>query len=311
MKIYLFCHYRDYFSEMQMKQLKNAATVIVVRKIQPIGKCQTLMNDKDEKIIAMDPDSCAWKISNEEIGRIPNLKAIVFNTTSYDFIDLDYCRQKNIVVTNNRNFASEAVVEWLLMMSLMVARKLPLVHQNGWKIDYSRHMGMELYGKTAGIIGLGNIGTRLGELLQALGMNVVYWSKKSRNDRLKRVSLTQLFKTADYIYPCLAKNQKTMRLIDKKHIRSMKKSACLIAASPQYTLMDCQTIAKQVNDKKIYGIGFEYERGGELLGNIKKGNALITPALAWYTKETTMRNAEKWVENMVNATRSMYPNKVN
>ena len=311
MNIYIFCQYQNYFSKDQINRLKKTANLIFVKKVQPISKNKELINDYNEKIIAIDPNSCFWKISNHEIDRISNIKAIVLNTTAYDFFDINYCRQKNIIVTNNRNFASEAVAEWLLMMSLMIARKIPVVYQGGWKIDYQRHLGMELYGKTAGIIGLGNIGKRLAAICQALGMKVIYWSPNSRDRKYRRVGLPKLIKTADFIYTCLIKNLETTKLINNSLFLSMKKNACLIGAFPQCLLLNNQTVFKQVNTGKIFGTGFEYEKDAEQFYNKVRGNILITPALAWYTRETALRNAEKWINNIINATKNLYPNRIN
>ena len=311
MNIYIFCRYRDYFSKVQMRELKKAAHIILIEDVGPIGKNKALIHDTHEKMITIDPDSCHWRITNEDVDRIPNLKAIILNSTSFDYIDVNHCRQKNIIVTNTRNFASEAVAEWLLMMSLMIARKMPLIIQNDWKLDFQQHMGMELQGKTAGIIGLGNVGKRIAQLCNALGMKVLYWSPHSHDGAYKRVGLKKLFRTADFIYPCLAKNPETMELITKKHLLSMKKNACLVAASPQCQLLDNNTVYKRITSKKMYGIGFEHDRDSEQFYHKENGNILITPAIAWYTKETTLRNAEKWTRNIIEAARMRYPNKVN
>jgi phosphoglycerate dehydrogenase-like enzyme len=99
------------------------------------------------------------------------------------------------------------------MMMLNVVRKIPIVIKDGWKEDYVKHQGMELKGKTVGIVGLGSIGTRIAELCAGLGMKVVYWSKNSRDDRFEYQELRNLMKNADIVLPAVAQNEETNGLI--------------------------------------------------------------------------------------------------
>ena len=65
---------------------------------------------------------------------------------------------------------------------LAVSKKLPLIISNGWKLDWDKHLGYEIKGKSMGIIGLGDIGSRVAELGKGMGMDVCYWSRKSKDE---------------------------------------------------------------------------------------------------------------------------------
>ena len=83
---------------------------------------------------------------------------------------------------------------------MAIARKVPLIIQNDWTMDYVNHLGTEIAGKKAGIVGLGNIGSRIGELAKGIGMDVTYWSRKTRDDRFTYVELDKLFAESDVVF---------------------------------------------------------------------------------------------------------------
>ena len=81
-----------------------------------------------------------------------NIKAISLQTTSFHYIDLPYLSHLSIPVTNLRGFSTNAVAEQALMMTFALARKLPIIIQDNWKIDFEKFRGFELTGKRVGII---------------------------------------------------------------------------------------------------------------------------------------------------------------
>ncbi len=118
------------------------------------------------------------------------------------------------MVTNLRGFSSIAVAEWATFMTLAVSRRLPIVIKDNWHLDYEKHRGFELRGKTAGVIGMGRIATAIAENMAGLGLNVQYWSRSSRDDRFQYVELAELIHTSDVILPAIATNdEKISRLL--------------------------------------------------------------------------------------------------
>ncbi len=103
----------------------------------------------------------------------------------------------NIPIINTKNFSTNAVAEWAMTMAFNAYRKVPLMIKSGFNLDYEKHQGLELRGKTAGVIGLGNIGTRIAEIAQGLGTKVVYWSQNSRDKRFEMLPLEDLMKKSD------------------------------------------------------------------------------------------------------------------
>ncbi|MDO8556374.1 MAG: NAD(P)-dependent oxidoreductase [Nanoarchaeota archaeon] len=294
------------FTKDMLTRLKKVGNLIIKKKIQPIEEIKKLFIGNQERILAIDPDFCNWKIKNEVIEKIPNLKAICLQTTSFSWIEKESANKKLIPITNLRGFSTIAVAEWAILMMFNVARKVPLAIKNEWKQDFIKHQGIELVGKTAGIIGLGNNGKAIAERCLGLGMNVVYWSKQTRDKRFTFVELPELLKTADIIFPTLAQNEQTEKLLSNQLLKTMKKNAIFISTT--HKIWDHNLLLALVKRGKIYGYAFE--EGNPHFKNYE-GNVWAGPELGWCTDGSMQRNATLWVESVINASQGKFPTKIN
>ncbi|HLD12150.1 MAG TPA: NAD(P)-dependent oxidoreductase [Candidatus Nanoarchaeia archaeon] len=294
------------FTKNDLARLQGFDNIILEKTIQPLENIQSLFTGNQERILAIDPDFCNWKFPQEIIAKIPHLKAICLQTTSFSWIDKDFAKKKGIPVTNLRGFSMTAVAEWAILMMFNVARKLPLVIKDGWKQDFVKHQGIELQGRTAGIIGLGNNGKAIAEKAQGLGMNIIYWSRQSRDKRFTYVELPELMKTADVIFPTTAQNEQTQGLLPNQLLETMKKEALFI--STIHKIYDHEFMLQLVKKGKIYGYAFE-----EGNTNITKyeGNVWAGPELAWCTDGSMKKNAELWVESIIQAQQGKFPTQIN
>ena len=294
------------FTEEQVSLLSKIGELILVEKVQPFENVSALF-EKGEKVVAIDPDFCDWKVPNEIIDKIVDLKAICLQTTSFSWMDINHAKEKNIPVMNLRGFSTEAVAEYAFMMTLLLARKIPVIIKEGWKQDYSKHQGIELKGKTAGIIGFGSIGTRIAELCDGFGMKVVYWSKNSRDPRFELVKdVRTLLCNADVIFPSVAQNNDTNGMITNGMLKMMKKEAIFV--SVVHHVYDHALLLDMTANNKIYGYGFEESTA---TFNNYKGNVMAAPELAWTTDGSMKRNAAQWVESIVKAINRDYLTRVN
>jgi phosphoglycerate dehydrogenase-like enzyme len=280
--------------------------VVYINKAKPLKELKQLLEDKEEKVLAIDPDFWAWNAPKELTQTVKNIKAICLQSTSFSWLDVDIAKKNKVPVVNLRGFPTIAVAEWATMMTLTVARKIPLIAKNKWKMDYDTQKGLELRGRIAGIVGLGKIGTAISENMKGLGMNVQYYSKHSTDKRFKKVALAQLFKTSDVILLVLAKNAETKKLISDAMLKSMKKDAMFI--SVVHEIYNHALLLDMVAKGKIFGFGFE-EQKGKLLSY--KGNVWAGPEMAWYTEESVKKNAEQWTQGILEAAKGKFPNKVN
>jgi len=295
------------FNKQQLKKLKSAGNLQIISKIQPLINIKPLFEiNLRECVLAIDPDFCDWKVPNWVLDKIPNLKAVCLQTTSFTWIDVDHLAKQDIPVTNLRGFSTVAVAEWATMMVLLLARRIPVLMQDKFKQNYEKHKGIELKGKTTGVIGMGKIGTAIAENMAGLGMDVQYWSKNSKDPRFKKVSLENLLNTSDVILPAVAKNDMTKDLLTSKLLKSMKSSAIFV--SIVHDIYDHDLLLKYAIQGKIFGYGYETTNGNP---GKQKGNVWAGPELAWCTQDSFKKNGEQWVDAIINATKAKYPTRVN
>lgn len=306
MEIYVIGEKKD-FTEEQVERLEKLGKLKFIEEKHDVYNSE-YVKSKEPKIIALDPDFTDWKFSNDLIEKIPNLKGICLMTTSYSYIDLEFCKSKNIIVTNVPKYSTDSVAEYACFLMMAISRKLPLQLKNGLKEDFSEtYLQMQLKGKTAGIVGLGSIGTRIGEILSGLGMKIIYWSKKSRDSRFEYKELNEVFKTADYIFPTFLINDETKKIITDELINSMKTTSSIISIIGTDVFNE-ELILNNVKNNKLYG--FAFENSNDDLKNYE-GNIMVTSAYAWYTKEALENCIEIWVKSIEGASMGEGVNQVN
>ena len=175
-------------------------------------------------------------------------------------IDLKAANEKGIFVANCPGKNSIAVAELAMGLICAIDRKIPdnvIDFKNGkWnKAVYSKAKG--LFGKTLGVVGVGQIGTELIYRAQAFGLNVVAWSRSLTNEKAeslgieKAASLDELFSKADIISVHLAQNADTKKIISKELISKLKKGAYFINTS-RAGVVDEEALILAAKEGKIY-----------------------------------------------------------
>ena len=296
--------------ELLDKLRSNDVELIITKEIAPLSSCEALFEGDDERILCLNPDYVSWKLSSEDYKGIPNLKAILGAATSFSWVDTSYADSKKIPICNIRHFSTEAVAEWAITMLLNVARQTPKLIKDGFPLDFDkdfmRYRGVELHGKTVGIVGLGNIGYAIANRCAGLGMNVTYWSKSPKNSDYQFKELAELIAQSDVIFPTMALNDESKNLITPELLKTMKTSSMFI--SVVHELFDEQLILDMVKDDKLFGFGFEASPAS--FGNFE-GNVWAVPAYAWVTDGSMNNSMTRWIENMVDASHNKFPNSVN
>lgn len=307
MKLYIFTPNKEaLFSPELISKLNSNLDVVFYTDIKPFADYTDFLADESEKVVALDPDFFDWKFSKEQIDLMKNVKAICLQTTSFSWIDSEYAKLKNIPVLNLRGFSQEAVAEYALMLALGVARKMALVVQKGYVQDFVAHQGIELKGKTAGIIGLGRIGTCIANLCSGIGMNVQYWSKNTRNESFAYAEIEELLKTSDVVFVALARNDDTAKILTDGLLETMKNEAIFVSIAGK--IYNQELVIKMVQDGKLYGYGYEADNANPTL---HAGNIYSLPALAWATKESMELNANMWIDSMISASKDELKNEIN
>ena len=293
MKIYI-TYERTFFTEKQIKELNKFGELIFLESYFDLDKANYL-NDEEEKILMADPEWYKWNLRKEHISKIKNLKGICINTTAFDWIDWQYCKDNEIIVTHTPKYSTDSVAEYAIFLLMCLAKKLPIQIKTNYKMEYNHEMlNTEIKGKTVGIIGLGTIGTRVAELCDNLGMKVIYWSKSSKENNYNRVEIDDIFKNADYIIPTFATNEETRKIISDDRIKMMNGNGLINIIINPVEIYNHQLVLEKAEKDEI---SYAFEIYDNKTLNDYKGNVMATAPYSFYTKESIDRLVALWCDN--------------
>jgi glycerate dehydrogenase len=246
-----------------------------------------------------------------ELSRLPDLKFIAVAATGMDIIDLDYCRRRNLPVTNVRNYARHSVPEHVLMLILALRRNLfsyrEEVARGLWQqasgFCLLTHPLRDLHDSTLGLIGYGTLGQAVEKLALAFGMRVVISEHKhARVIRGGRVSFEEVLRASDIISLHCPLNEETRGLIGQAEFEMMRPGALLINTA-RGGLVDEAALASALRTGLIAGAGFdvltkEPPREGNPLLEPDLPNFILTPHIAWASREAMQTLADQLIDNI-------------
>ena len=244
--------------------------------------------------------------------QLPYLKYIGLLATGYNVIDVDAAKKHGIVVANAPGYGTTSVVQQtfalLLELTQRTQRHSDSVMAGDWarSVDfcYWNYPLVELAGKTMGIIGFGHIGQKVGDVATAFGMNII-GNSRTRTDQSARTNfrwadIPELLDQADVVSIHCPLFPETQGLINAENLKRMKSSAYLINTS-RGAIVNDQDLADALNSDIIAGAGIdvlsaEPPQADNPLFNAK--NCIITPHIAWATKEARVRLMNMVVSNV-------------
>ena len=251
-------------------------------------------------------------ISREVINKLPSVKYIGVLATGYNIVDVDAAKQKGIPVTNVPGYGSNSVAQlaFALLLELChhVQRHSDEVKGGKWSrsADWSfwDYPLIELHNKTIGIIGFGTIGQRVADIATAFGMKIVGMSRtksdQSHRKNFRWVSFEELLAQSDVISIHCPLTPETKGLINNDTLKKMKRSAFLLNTS-RGPIVEDRELADALNSDVIAGAGIDVlsvEPPPVDNPLLKAKNCLITPHLAWATKEARTRLMDAVVQNV-------------
>ena len=257
----------------------------------------------------------ATSITKELLDKAPNLKYIGQFSTAFGKVDAGYAKSRGVSVANLPGFSTEAVAEFTIAAVLEFIRGLEIGKQRGRKlnVDESGIKAWEIKGKKFGIIGLGRIGKRVGELAQAFGADVLYWSRnKKQNRTFTYMDLDKLVATCDFLSLHLAQTPETEKIIDYKRLMALKPNCVVINTCPM-ELIDLDSLCKRLAKKDItFILDHADEMTKKDLEKLSRyENCIIYPPLAYITEEAKVNRQEMFVSNIKNFLKGNPTNVVN
>ncbi len=226
---------------------------------------------------------------------LPDLRVVAVHGAGVDQVDVAACTQRGVLVTNTPGANANAVAELTLGLILSLARRIPQAAsrvgaERVW--GEARHTGVELKGKTLGLIGIGQVGSRLTKMALAMGMKVLAHDPGLKNEEIKArgarpARFDTLLGRADFITLHAPLTPKTHHLIDAQAISKMKKGAFLVNAA-RGPLVDEAALARALKSGRIGGAALDVLEGeppdpeSAILG---APNLILTPHMAGSTHE--------------------------
>ena len=241
------------------------------------------------------------RMNRDTLGEHPTLKMIAECATGFDNIDLDFCREKGIAVANVKGYSTHSVAQVTLSMALSLSTNLADFRACVSSGDYTK-VGIanrlepvfhELYGKTWGIVGAGNIGRQVANVARAMGCHVIGFSRTPK-ENIEQVSLDELCRRADVISVHLPLSDETRGIIGEREIALMKKDTILINVA-RGAVTDEKALANAILEDRIGGLGVDVYSvepfpGSHPFTAIRNHPRVIfTPHMAWGAKEARER----------------------
>ena len=256
------------------------------------------LKDTDIAIVTNKP------LSAEVIDAAENLKLIDVAFTGVDHIDLDTVKKNEITLLNASGYSDDSVAELVIGLIIAVMRKFNENKENIFEDTNNSLMGETLKGKKIGIIGTGNIGIKLIELLKVFGCDILAYSRTEKEDvkamGVSYVDLDTLLKESDVVSLHIPNNNETKGFLGKDELDKMKDNAILINCA-RGPVVDNDYLAKLLNEDKLRAGIDVFDMEPPLpkdysLRNAK--NVILTNHVAFYTKEAMENRAKIVFDNI-------------
>lgn len=250
-------------------------------------------------------------ITRDVLERCHKLRLVAVAATGVNNVDLEACREKGVAVCNIRGYAEHAVPEHVFMLLLALRRNLlawrRTLQAGAWQkasgfclFDHEMH---DLHGSTLGIIGHGSVGAGVERLARAFGMEVLLAEHKGADTlRPGYTPFDDVLARADHLSLHVPLTDGTRHLIGPREFGLMKKSAVLINAA-RGSVVDEAALVTALKTRRIAGAGFdvlavEPPTDGNPLLDLDLPNFLLTPHVAWSSREAMQTLADQLMENI-------------
>lgn len=269
---------------------------------------------KKAEILGFDPD-CVGGVEKAQsrlqtlLESMPNIKGLALNTAGYDYINKEYLKKRNIVVSNAPYYYVEAIAQQTIAFLLGCTKRIFLADRRTQKRKYRLELGRETRSLSVGIIGLGHVGERVAQLAQGLGMSVSAYNRTLTHMQfVRRRTVGEILGTSNAILIHLALNEKTTGFLSKERITLIREGAIVINMAHR-SLVDEEAMAEALKTGRVDQYCFEAESiKGSPLEGIE--TALMFKPFGWYTKEALNRNKELLVKNIEGLTRGKPTNNI-
>lgn len=284
--------------------------------LQAITQCTIYDRTPEADILARSRDASILltnktPVRSATLAALPRLQYIGVLATGYDVVDVAQAKQQNILVTNVPAYGTHSVAQMVFALLLELCQHVGLhsgcVRQGDWSRNpdwcFWRVPTIELAGKTLGLVGYGRIGKKVGEIARGLGMEVVVHSRRRPADIDPGIAwgtLEEVLHSADFVSLHCPLQEDTRGLIRRARIQQMKQGAYLINTARGALVVE-EDLATALNSGRLGGAALDVLTVEPPLPSnplLTAKNCLITPHIAWATREARTRLLETATANV-------------
>lgn len=294
---------------------------LAIELLTPFAKNLTLgdqLRPSEEEVLELTQGSDAIyslltaPITRKVIEASPQLKVISNMAVGYDNIDLEAAKEHRVIVCNTPGVLTQSTADFTLALLLSLARHLVPADRwiregafKGW--DPSLFNGVELEGKTLGIIGMGRIGRAVAQRADAFGLKICFAQRGSTKEfplasgRIaKPLPLEKLLPQSDILSLHCPATPQTHHLLDRKAL-SLLPPHCLVINTARGTIIDEEALAERLSQKALAGAALDvFEKEPEIHPQLLKlPNVLLAPHLGSSTHTTRRKMAQLACENLI------------
>jgi phosphoglycerate dehydrogenase-like enzyme len=239
------------------------------------------------------------------LEQLPDLKLLLTSGARNASIDLEYAAERGITVCGT-GAAGQPTAELAVGIMLELARKIGYENARLKQgVPWQSTLGIELAGKTLGLLGFGKLGSKVGEIGKAIGMNLIAWSENLTDEKAKaggatRVTKEELFKQSDFLSIHLVLSPRSRGLVTGKDLALMKPTAFIINTS-RGPIIDEPSLLAALGQRKLAGAGLDTFDVEPLPVNHplrKLDNVVLTPHLGYVSQEGYKIYYTQMVENI-------------
>lgn len=234
-----------------------------------------------------------------EIVKNSNLKVISTDITGMSWALPKKAKEVGIYLLNTSNYCTESVAEYSIMQIMLYAKRANLTYKDIYTNNYNieSRKTINLLNKTIGIVGLGNIGSRVAEIAKGMGMNVIAYNHTKKDVDIKQVDLETLFKESDFISIHLKTIPGVTTDLINKDLLTLCKKECFIENQADSKIMNIKDLDEALKNNIIAGYGATYNDLTKDL--VKYDNVILFPANAWNSDESLYNLKNIWMNNIL------------
>ncbi|MEO6760768.1 MAG: NAD(P)-dependent oxidoreductase [Candidatus Saccharimonadales bacterium] len=287
-----------------LDELRSLGEVVVFERSDSEEK--VIERSKGAEVVIAD----CWEapLNANVFANLPDTKYMTIGSTGYDLVDVAAAKEHGVLVSNIPGFSTESVAEHVFALLFAVSRHIvtgdAAMRRGPFVLDPANtsqqvYKGIDLFGKTLGIVGMGQIGRRVAEIGNALGMNVIGYNRTPRQiEGVGSVSLDTLLETSDVVTLHMALGSDNKELVNAEALAKMKPTSYLINTA-RSGLVNDQDLATALRENQIAGAGLDVVNDNTANNPLLAlDNVVLTPHIAFFTDSALENAADMIVANV-------------